>query len=117
MAKLNISIVFRCPTEYVGEYCEYSNPCQTGGQKCQNGGTCVVRDTGNGNKPTFQCVCPIGYSHSFCEVAVSDNACLNSPCNNGGTCTLVSNISNYTCSCPVGWKGKAHFLLLFPGAD
>ena len=114
---MNISIDFRCPTEYVGEYCEYSNPCQTGGQKCQNGGTCVVRDTGNGNKPTFQCVCPIGYSHSFCEVAVSDNACLNSPCNNGGTCTLVSNISNYTCSCPVGWKGKAHFLSLFPGAD
>ena len=73
----------------------------------------MVRDTGNGNKPTFQCVCPIGYSHSFCEVAVSDNACLNSPCNNGGTCTLVSNISNYTCSCPVGWKGKAHFPLSY----
>ena len=95
--------LFRCPSAYTGEYCQYQNPCNTGGQKCQNGGTCsVIMDPNRG--PTFKCTCPIGYTASFCEIADTDNPCTNSPCRNGGTCSLQSR-SNYTCTCPVGWKG------------
>ncbi len=55
--------------------------------------------------PTFQCSCPIGYTASFCEISMSNNPCNDNPCSNGATCTLQS-LSNYTCSCPLGWKGK-----------
>ena len=47
------TLFFSCPANYVGEYCQYKNPCTSGGQKCQNGGTCNVvmwRTRG----PTFQ---------------------------------------------------------------
>ena len=94
---------FSCPSAFTGEYCQYKNPCNTGGQKCQNGGTCsVIMDPTRG--PTFKCTCPIGYQASFCEIAVSNNPCTNSPCQNGGTCSLQS-LSNYTCTCPLGWTG------------
>ena len=105
------SLIFsRCTNDFVGEFCEYPNPCHTGGQICQNGGTCSVMLSGN-QGPRFQCHCPIGYTQSFCEVAVSENACRNDPCKNGGTCTLVSNLSNYTCSCPIGLKGESEILV------
>jgi hypothetical protein len=55
--------------------------------------------------PTFQCSCPIGYTASFCEISMSNNPCNDNPCSNGATCTLQS-LSNYTCSCPLGWKGN-----------
>ena len=32
------------------------------------------------------------------------NVCDNSPCRNGATCHL-SSLNNYTCTCPLGWKG------------
>jgi hypothetical protein len=53
----------------------------------------------------LQCSCPIGYTASFCEVSVSNNPCNDSPCSNGGTCSLQS-LSNYICTCPLGWKGN-----------
>jgi Notch-like protein len=91
----------------VGEYCQYKNPCTSGGQKCQNGGTCsVIMSSTRG--PTFQCVCPIGYTASFCEIAVAANACNDNPCKNGATCSLTS-LTNYTCTCPLGWKGEFEF--------
>ena len=46
----------------------------------------------------------MGYTASLCEVPV-DNVCDSNPCRNGGSCHL-SSLSNYTCTCPVGWKGK-----------
>ncbi len=95
---------FSCPSDYVGEYCQYQNPCTSGGGKCQNGGTCSVVMSAT-RAPTFQCNCPIGYTESFCEVAIPSNACNENPCKNGATCSLKS-ISEYICACPVGWKGK-----------
>ena len=100
----NVIIFSSCPHDFVGEYCQYKNPCYTGGLKCQNGGTCNVIMSAN-RGPTFQCSCPIGYTASFCELSVSNNPCNDSPCSNGGTCTLQS-LSNYTCTCPLGWKGQ-----------
>ena len=100
----HLPFYFSCPANYVGEYCQYKNPCTSGGQKCQNGGTCnVVMSRTRG--PTFQCSCPIGYTASFCEIAVPSNACRDSPCQNGATCTLIS-LSEYKCTCPLGWKGE-----------
>lgn len=99
----SLSLYPSCPSAFTGEYCQYQNPCNTGGQKCQNGGTCsVVMSPTRG--PAFKCTCPIGYQASFCEIAVSNNPCTESPCQNGGTCSLQS-LSNYTCTCPLGWKG------------
>jgi Notch-like protein len=93
-----------CPADHVGEYCQYKNPCTSGGQKCQNGGTCNVHMSRT-RAPTFQCSCPIGYTASFCEIAVSTNACKDSPCQNGATCSLMS-LTEYVCTCPLGWKGE-----------
>ena len=45
--------IFSCPPEYVGEYCQHKNPCNTGGLKCQNGGTCNVLMSAT-RGPTFQ---------------------------------------------------------------
>jgi hypothetical protein len=41
-AKAMYCLCCRCSGEYVGEYCQYKNPCNNGEQKCQNGGTCTV---------------------------------------------------------------------------
>ncbi|XP_023340422.1 neurogenic locus Notch protein-like [Eurytemora carolleeae] len=92
-----------CSPDYVGEYCQYKNPCNTGEQKCLNGGTCNVLFSNN-QPPTFQCTCPVGFTASLCEVPV-ENVCDSSPCRNGGSCHL-SSLSRYTCTCPLGWKGK-----------
>ncbi|PRD33668.1 UNVERIFIED_CONTAM: Neurogenic locus Notch protein [Trichonephila clavipes] len=89
---------------FVGEYCQHLNPCHTGpGPRCQNGGTCNVEMSVTSG-PTFSCSCPVGYSASLCEIAVQ-NSCNSNPCLNGGTCTLVT-LTNYTCSCAVGYRGK-----------
>ncbi|GIY72352.1 neurogenic locus Notch protein [Caerostris extrusa] len=93
-----------CPPMYVGEYCEHLNPCHTGpGPRCQNGGTCNMEMSVT-NGPTFSCTCPVGYSASLCEIVVQ-NSCNSNPCLNGGTCTLVT-LTNYTCSCAVGYRGR-----------
>ena len=101
-APLLINTVSRCPPDYVGEYCQYRNPCNTGEQKCQNGGTCVVAQLAN-QAPSFTCTCPVGFTNSLCETPVS-NVCDSSPCRNGGTCHL-SSLNSYTCTCPLGWSG------------
>ena len=95
--------LFRCPPGYVGEYCQHPDPCRTGDQKCQNGGTCTVVQL-PGQAPSFQCACPVGFKNSLCETPVS-NVCNSSPCQNGGTCHL-STLSSYTCTCPRGWQGR-----------
>jgi hypothetical protein len=91
-----------CTSKYVGEYCQYRNPCLTG-HRCQNGGSCFVRDDTNG-APSFFCSCPVGYSASLCEIKI-DNACDSSPCANNGTCVLHS-LYDYTCTCANGYAGE-----------
>ena len=89
---------------YVGEYCQYMNPCHTGpGPRCQNGGSCNVRSSPT-SSPTFWCTCPIGYSASLCEIPVA-NSCDSDPCLNGGTCTLRS-LDSYSCTCAPGYTGQ-----------
>ena len=57
---------------------------------CHNGGICI--DQFNG----YQCLCPMGYSGSNCEVNIDDCSPIN-PCQNGGKCT--DGIDAFTCNC------------------
>lgn len=92
---------FSCTSRYVGEFCEYTNPCLTA-PRCQNGGTCetVIRD----GQVSFQCKCPLGFSASLCEI-FEENACSSSPCKNNGKCSLKS-LKEYECRCPEGFFGN-----------
>lgn len=101
---INVFSLFtpRCKDQYVGEYCQYLNPCRNRpGPRCQNGGTCNVVMSLSG--PKFDCICPVGYRASLCEIAVA-NACGSDPCMNGATCQLLT-LDTYRCQCPSGFRG------------
>jgi len=91
----------RCPVAYVGEYCQYPNPCSTSQNRCEHGGSCRVVLKPKA-APTFQCECPVGYTSSFCELELP-NACQSTPCKNG-VCRLKT-LDKYTCQCSEGWRG------------
>lgn len=62
---------------------------------CFNGGTCV--DGIN----TFTCLCPAGFTGSYCEHNI--NECDSKPCLNSGTCQ--DSYGTYKCTCPQGYTG------------
>uniref|UniRef100_A0A4W4H7B4 Neurogenic locus notch homolog protein 1 n=1 Tax=Electrophorus electricus TaxID=8005 RepID=A0A4W4H7B4_ELEEL len=97
---LSHSIYFRCPEDFVGPLCQFSNPCLK--NPCWNGGVCqtVIRD----NKVDYVCRCHLGFMDPRC-LTPTDNACRSSPCANGGTCELTS-VHTFKCKCPPGWTGK-----------
>lgn len=96
-------LFFSCSSRYVGEFCQYPNPCHTGpGPRCQNGGTCTV--SFKDGTPVFTCACPIGFTASLCEIH-EKNACDSSPCQHGGTCNLKT-LEQYTCLCAQGYTGE-----------
>lgn len=97
------SFLYSCSSRYVGEFCEYLNPCHTvSGPRCQNGGSCTV--SFKDGIPSLLCSCPIGFTASLCEIPVK-NACDAVPCQNGGTCALQS-LDKYTCTCSQGYTGE-----------
>lgn len=55
-------------------YCTHHKPCQ-------NGATCT--NTGQGS---YTCACKPGFTGASCEIEV--NECSDSPCRNGGSCTV-----------------------------
>lgn len=87
----------------MGEYCQHLNPCHTG-PRCQNGGSCRVKESIGGGTPSFACSCPVGFTASLCEIPL-ENACDSSPCLNGATCNLKS-LHEYVCTCATGYTGK-----------
>lgn len=91
-----------CTSRYVGEFCEYANPCLTA-PRCQNGGTCevLIKD----GQASFQCKCPVGFSASLCEIS-EETACSSSPCRNNGQCFLKT-LKEYECKCREGFSGKS----------
>lgn len=100
------SSLLSCTSRYVGEFCEYANPCLTA-PRCQNGGTCevLIRD----GQVNFQCKCPVGFSASLCEIS-EETACSSSPCRNNGKCILKS-LKEYECRCPEGFSGNKNSIL------
>ncbi|OAD53538.1 Neurogenic locus Notch protein [Eufriesea mexicana] len=96
-------VVFLCTSKYVGEYCQHLNPCHTG-PRCQNGGSCRVKESSGGGTPSFACSCPVGFTASLCEIPI-ENACDSSPCLNGATCNLKS-LREYVCTCATGYTGE-----------
>uniref|UniRef100_A0A3P8X825 Neurogenic locus notch homolog protein 1 n=1 Tax=Esox lucius TaxID=8010 RepID=A0A3P8X825_ESOLU len=65
---------------------------------CKNSGTCHV--VLRGDSVSFACVCEPGFTDRVCFTPVN-NACLSSPCRNGGSCDPV-NLQDYKCQCPPG---------------
>lgn len=97
-----------CTSRYVGDFCQYTNPCLTA-PRCQNGGTCVfqIKD----DQATFECKCPMGFSASLCEIS-EVTACSSSPCKNGGECVLRS-LDEYECRCQEGFSGLFMIHILY----
>ena len=60
----------RCGDLYVGEYCEYSNPCVT--YQCNNGGQCQVLMSITAVSAT--CSCPLG-KRTFISYLFKHTAC------------------------------------------
>lgn len=80
-----------------------TDPCS--GINCLHGGACN----------SGVCVCPTGYSGTYCETA---DPCLGVVCQHGGTC------SGGTCTCPVGYEGatcatlsKTKFVGAYTGSE
>nr|XP_006825629.1 PREDICTED: slit homolog 3 protein-like [Saccoglossus kowalevskii] len=78
------------------------DPCAR--ELCQNGGQC-------NSDPTlldgFYCVCPLGYSGTYCENSfLTCPDYLNMVCENGGVCFMNSDMEmGYVCTCPMGFNG------------
>ncbi|XP_036374730.1 sushi, nidogen and EGF-like domain-containing protein 1 [Megalops cyprinoides] len=66
---------------------------------CMNGGRCID-DCITGN-PSFTCSCLAGFTGRRCQIDV--NECMSYPCQNGGTCTDLTN--SFSCQCMPGYTG------------
>lgn len=86
-----------CGAGYGGSLCKGTlNTCS-----CQNGGTCVPRNTNTG-AVAYECNCPANFGGNLCQYVKSVFAsCQNVGCRNGGYCTIFS-----TCICPAGFGGN-----------
>ncbi|XP_044837858.1 neurogenic locus notch homolog protein 4 isoform X2 [Mauremys mutica] len=91
-----------CPPSFVGELCQFQDPCRPG--RCQNGGTCFPRLFHPSEPPTYTCSCPPGFTGDECQGAVGD-PCFPSPCQKRGTCQRLPS-AQYRCLCMEGWTGK-----------
>eukprot|EP00048_Salpingoeca_helianthica_P006382 m.97807 g.97807 ORF g.97807 m.97807 type:complete len:1254 (+) comp13990_c1_seq1:106-3867(+) len=69
-------------------------------QPCLNGGTCFDGTDASDSSLT-SCVCPQGYTGTFCETLV--NTCFPNPCANGGRCTPL--VNDFSCTCAPGFTG------------
>ncbi|KAG8127586.1 hypothetical protein E2320_014534 [Naja naja] len=95
------SICWRCSPGYVGDTCQFPDPCTP--LLCQNGGSCSSRVLPPSATPEYVCVCPPGFTGEKCQ-GVVDDPCFPSPCQHGGTCQRISG-KEHQCQCLPGWTG------------
>ncbi|KAK3730046.1 hypothetical protein QZH41_009561 [Actinostola sp. cb2023] len=86
-----------CPSGFSGSRCEiHLDECKS--NPCKNKGTCIDRIG------SYSCYCRPGYTGSNCQYPM--NRCQNNPCRNGATCQRTGvDLSDFYCSCPIGYKG------------
>lgn len=75
---LTFAIIFSC------------NPEKCKGVNCLNGGACIDN----------KCICPTGYTGTYCEMPPLVDPCSTVTCRNGGTC------DSGICTCPIGTTGR-----------
>nr|XP_037874357.1 basement membrane-specific heparan sulfate proteoglycan core protein isoform X3 [Bombyx mori] len=102
-SSIKSSNIQECNTYDRGDI-QASESCQ-----CENGGSCSTEST--------NCICPPGYTGSYCETRIASylmsppppvNPCSLHPCRNGGTCKPDRNSwMNHTCDCPLGYAGAS----------
>uniref|UniRef100_A0A803SM50 EGF-like domain-containing protein n=1 Tax=Anolis carolinensis TaxID=28377 RepID=A0A803SM50_ANOCA len=108
-----VSSLDRCFTGYVGDLCQFVDPCTH--KQCQNGGTCSLQMLRPPNPPTSTCLCLPGFTGEQCQGLVGD-PCFPSPCQHGGSCQRLSG-KQYQCQCVSGWTGKNCQLMDFCPAN
>lgn len=82
-----------CPSNFVGAYCERSNPCLS--NPCQNNAACSASN--NADVP-YTCACPPGFSGLNCQNPTQMSGCGSNPCQNNGACQQLPN-GGYQCFC------------------
>ncbi|XP_033116445.1 protein crumbs-like isoform X2 [Anneissia japonica] len=87
-----------CPMGYRGIYCGEVT-CEN--VVCQNDGNCNLDFT----TATWSCNCSQFYSGELCDW---EGPCVNSPCQNGGSCSQPTGDKpvDYTCDCVTGYEGN-----------
>lgn len=99
--------VHRCAPGFLGEYCQYKDPCQP--FYCLNGGNCSVSSSAGVPLPgSATCTCALGYTGQRCQTRQNSTCYPHNPCANKGVCTLLS-LDNYRCECTTGWTGEILF--------
>lgn len=92
-----------CTQRYSGKNCEVDagSPCGPP-SPCLNGASCGEDDKGN-----YICTCPSTHSGLKCENEISSHPlCADQPCNNNGTCKVLSNGKTVECDCLKGFSGQ-----------
>lgn len=106
-----MSLYPRCAPGFLGETCQFPDPCRDT-QLCKNGGSCQALLPTPPSSPSpasppassFSCTCPSGFTGERCQTHLED-LCPPSFCFNGGHCYVQAS-GRPRCSCEPGWTGK-----------
>lgn len=80
------------------------NPCGLSSSTvCAHGGTCVSSNT---DPPSASCLCPGGYTGSYCNVTRQNDPCASNPCQTRGYCALGLTNTTYSCICQANYTGS-----------
>ncbi|GAU88513.1 hypothetical protein RvY_01200 [Ramazzottius varieornatus] len=100
-----------CRPGFVGNHCQFRDPCVIQPRRCSNGGTCravflALNGTTSSDsvEPTFECLCKRGYLGPNCTTV---DFCAAYPCDcQGHSNSVCRNLENgYACECRKGYRG------------